>query len=320
MKTITLIDAIKEAYIEEMQADEKVFLIGQDIRGSIFPHTEGLVDIFGPDRVLDTPIAETGMFGAAFGSAQMGYRPVVDFMFGPFMYAAACEVLLQCAQYYYLHGSQCPVPLVLTAGVGTGMRLANEHSLVPNGTILHHPGIKVAFPSTPYDAKGMMKSAIRDNNPVAMFWHMGLMMERGEIPEEEYLVPLGVADVKREGTDITVLASGLQVKTSLAVAKKLENDISVEVVDLRSLEPLDSETILKSLEKTNRMVIVDEDTKRCGFGGELMAQIVEQGFDLLDAPMERVCIENMPIPGGFLEPQVCPTPEKIEAAIRRVTA
>jgi pyruvate/2-oxoglutarate/acetoin dehydrogenase E1 component len=320
MKEITLSEAIKEAYIEEMQADDKVFLVGQDLRGGNFPLTDGLVQEFGEDRILDTPISETAMFGAAFGAAQMGYRPVVDFMFGGFTYVAACEILLQAAQHHFQHGGQVKVPLVITAGVGAGLKLANEHSVTPHAMFLHHPGIKVVFPSTPYDAKGLMKSAIRDNNPVVMFWHLGLMMEKGLVPEEDYVIPLGVADVKREGADVTVVATGLQVKQALEAAAALEGEVSVEVIDLRSLEPLDFGTIEKSLGKTNRLVVVDEDTERCGFAGELMAQVMEKAFDLLDAPVERVCNANMPIPGGYLEVHVLPNPEKIAAAIRKVIA
>jgi len=320
MRELTLIEAIREAYIEEMQADEKVFLVGQDIRGGNWPNTAGLAQMFGDDRVLDTPIAETGMYGAAMGAAMMGYRPVVDFMFGAFIHNAAAELFMQSAQYHFMHGSQRSMPLVVTAGVGGFLKLANEHSVIPHATVLHHPGIKVAFPSTSYDAKGLMKSAIRDNNPVVMFWHIALMMDRGPVPEEEYIVPLGVADVKCPGSDVTIVASGLQVKQSLGVAQKLAEEISVEVIDLRSLEPLDFDTIRTSLEKTSRLVIVDEDTERCGFAAELMAQVMEKAFDLLDAPVARVCNANIPIPGGFLEPHVLPTMEKIEAAVRKVMA
>jgi len=320
MKEMTFFEAIREAYIEEMQADDKVFMVGQDIRGGNWPTTAGLVEAIGEDRILDTPIAETAMFGTAMGAAQMGYRPIVDFMFGGFTYVAASEVMQQAAQYHFLHGGHLGLPLVMTGAVGAGFRLANEHSMIPNSMLLHHPGIKVAFPATPYDAKGLMKSAIRDNNPVAVFWHLGLMMEKGPVPEEDYLVPLGVADVKRAGTDVTVVATGLQVKLALAVAENLAGEIDVEVVDLRSLEPLDLDAVLASLEKTNRLVIVDEDTKRCGFAGEVMAQVIERGFDLLEAPIQRVCNENMPIPGGLMEPLACPTPEKIAAAIKNVMA
>lgn len=320
MKEMTLIEAIREAYIEEMQADDKVFMVGQDIRGGNWPSTAGLVEVLGEDRILDTPIAETAMFGTAMGAAQMGYRPIVEFMFGGFIYVAAAEIMQQAAQYHFLHGGQLGLPLVITGAVGSGFRLGNEHSMIPNSILLHHPGLKVAFPSTPYDAKGLMKSAIRDNNPVALFWHMGLMMEKGAVPEEDYVVPLGVADVKRSGSDVTVVATGLQVKLALGVAESLAGQIDVEVIDLRSLEPLDLDAVLTSLEKTSRLVIVDEDVKRCGFAGELTAQVVEHGFDLLEAPIQRVCIENMPIPGGLMEPLTCPTPEKIGAAIQKVMA
>jgi pyruvate dehydrogenase E1 component beta subunit len=201
---------------------------------------------------------------------------------------------------------------------GGGGQYANEHSVTAHALYLHHPGLKVAFPSTPYDAKGLMKSAIRDNNPVAMFWHLKTMSELGPVPEEDYVVPLGVADVKREGTDVTVLASGFMVKHSLGAAKKLDGEISVEVVDLRTLEPLDFDAIVRSLEKTNRMVIVDEDVERCGFAGEIMAQVMEKAFDLLDGPIARVCSENVALPGGYLEQVVLPNEEKVVAAIRKV--
>ena len=320
MRELPLIEAIREAFVEEMTADEKVFLIGQDLQGSIYPHTEGLVQQFGEERVVDTPISETGMYGAAFGSALAGYRPVVDFMFGGFTYVTGSEFLMTTAHQYFLHGSQTPVPMVITAAVGAGMTLANDHATTPKGDVLHHPGLKWCMPSTPHDAKGLMKAAIRDNNPVCFFWHLGMMMDRGPVPEDDYIVPLGVADVKREGTDITVVANGPTYKLAEQVAKKLEGDISVEIVDPRSFEPFDLDTVLKSLEKTNHMVIADEDFKRCGFAAEIMAQVMEHGFDLLDAPIERVCLENVGIPGGKLEHLVMPTTQKIEAAIRRVTA
>jgi pyruvate dehydrogenase E1 component beta subunit len=320
MRTITLIEAIKEAYQEEMRRDDAVFMVGQDIRGGIFPHTKGLVEEFGPDRILDTPIAESGMYGAAFGAAQEGMRPIVDFMFGGFSYVTFSECSVTTGQYYFLHGSQQSLPIVMTAGVGTGQRLANDHAMSIHGTFAHHPGIKVAMPSTPYDAKGMFKAAIRDDNPVMIPWHMGIMMLKGEVPEEDYVVPLGVADVKREGTDCTVLANSMQLQNALKVAEKLEGDISVEVIDPRSFVPFDIETVLTSLEKTNRLVVVDEDWESGGFAATVSARIMEQGFDLLDAPVTRVTLPNMPVPGGYMEEYVAPNPEKIEAAIRAVCA
>lgn len=323
MRTITFIDAIKEAYQEEMRRDEDVFMVGQDIRGAIFPHTKGLVDEFGPDRIVDTPISESGMYGVAMGAAQEGLRPIVDFMFGGFSYVTFSECTVSTGQYHFLHGSQRPMPIVMTAGVGTGQRLANDHAMSIHGTFAHHPGIKVAMPSTPYDAKGMFKAAIRDNNPVMIPWHMGIMMQKGEVPDvgDDYIVPLGVADVKRQGTDVTVMANSLQLQHALKVAEKLEGEgISCEVIDPRSFVPFDLDTVLKSLEKTNRLVVVDEDWESGSFANTVSANVMESGFDLLDAPVTRVTLPNMPVPGGYMEDYIAPNPEKIEAAIRKVLA
>ena len=321
-RTITFIDAIQEAISEEMRADDRVFVVGQDVRGAIFPHTAGLVEEFGPERIVDTPIAESGMYGVAFGAAQEGLRPICDFMFGGFTYVTFSEASVTTGQYHFLHGSQRSLPLVITAGVGTGQRLANDHVMSIHGTFAHHPGIKVAMPSTPYDAKGMFKAAIRDNNPVVIPWHMGIMMLKGEVPDlsEDYVVPLGLADVKRAGTDVTVLANSLQLQHALRVAEKLEPEISVEVIDPRSFVPFDLDTVLDSLSKTNRLVVVDEDWESGGFAATVSARVMEQGFDLLDAPVLRVTIPNMPVPGGYMEEYVAPNPERIEAAIRQVCA
>lgn len=320
MAVLTLVEAINLAYAEELRRDDSVFLVGQDIRGGIFPHTMGLVQEFGTDRIVDTPIAESGMYGVAFGAAQEGFRPIVDFMFGGFSYVTFAEASVTTGQYYFLHGSQHPLPLVITAAVGTGMRLANDHAMSIHGTFAHHPGIKVAMPSTPYDAKGLMKAAIRDNNPVVIPWHMGLMQERGEVPDDDYIVPLGKAEVKRTGADVTVLANSMQLKHALAVATKLEGEIDVEVIDPRTFVPFDMETLLTSLAKTNRLVIVDEDWESGGFAATVSARVMEQGFDLLDAPVLRVTLPNMPVPGGYMEEYVTPNPIKIEAAIRQVCA
>jgi len=321
-RTITFIDAIQEAISEEMRADDRVFVVGQDVRGAIFPHTAGLVEEFGPERIVDTPIAESGMYGVAFGAAQEGLRPICDFMFGGFTYVTFSDASVTTGQYHFLHGSQRSLPLVITAGVGTGQRLANDHAMSIHGTFAHHPGIKVAMPSTPYDAKGMFKAAIRDNNPVVIPWHMGIMMLKGEVPDpsEDYVVPLGLADVKRAGTDVTVLANSLQLQHALRVAEKLEPEISVEVIDPRSFVPFDLDTVLDSLSKTNRLVVVDEDWESGGFAATVSARVMEQGFDLLDAPVLRVTIPNMPVPGGYMEEYVAPNPERIEAAIRQVCA
>jgi len=311
-------EAMREALTEEMQRDEKVFLLGTSIRAGTFPYSKGLTELFGEDRVVDTPLAETGMAGCAMGAAQEGLRPVVDFMYAGFAYYAGSEVFLQAGQYHFLHGSQHPVPMTMIGTCGVGKRVAHEHSILPYGALIHHPGIKVCMPSTPYDAKGLLKSAIRDNNPVFFLWHTGLMTHRGPVPEEDYLVPLGVADVKRQGADVTVLTSGFQVHNVLKVAEQLAGEIDVEVVDARSFEPFDIECLLKSVAKTTRLVIVDEDFETGGFAAEVSAQVMERGYDLLDAPVKRVCHPQIPIPGGYMDAYTMPTPERIEAAIREV--
>jgi len=317
-REITLSEAVREAIVEEMERDEKVYMLGISIQAGTFPHTNGLCEKFGSQRVVDAPLAEPGIAGCAMGSAMEGLRPIVDFMYSGFSYFSGSEVFLQTSQYHFLHGSQQPLPLVYMGACGVGRRVANEHATLPYGALIHHPGIKVCMPSTPYDAKGLMKAAIRDNNPVFFLWHINTMMVKGMVPEGDYIVPLGSADVKREGRDVTVLASGLQVHNVLKVAEQLKNEISIEVVDPRSFEPFDCDTLLRSIEKTTRLVIVDEDWERAGFAAEVSAQVMEKGYDLLDAPVKRVCHPNMPIPGGYIDAYTMPTPERIEAAIRDI--
>lgn len=318
MRELGLCEAIREAYIEEMRRDESVFVMGTSIRAGTFPHTMGLGEMFDDKRVVDTPLAEPNMAGCALGAAMEGLRPVVDFMYAGFAYFAGSEVFIQASQYHFLHGSQHPLPLVFVGTCGVGRRVANEHSILPYGALMHHPGIKVCMPSTPYDAKGLMKAAIRDDNPVFYLWHTSMVMEKGPVPEEDYVVPLGVADVKREGADVTVLSVGLQVGNALKVAEKLAGEISVEVIDARSLEPFDTDTLLRSVEKTTRLVVVDEDYERAGFAAEVSAQMMDRGYDLLDAPVKRVSHPHMPVPGGYMDVYTMPTPERIEAAIREV--
>ena len=312
------VQAIAEALAEEMQRDGKVFVVGESVRAGSFGITGGLVKRFGADRVLDTPISETGVAGAGIGAALCGYRPVVDFMFSDFMFVAGDEIFLKAPQWRFLHGGKVDMPVTFLGAVGAGRMLANEHSKTPVAPLLHFPGIKCVLPSTPYDAKGLFKTAIRDNNPVFFFWHKALLMSTGEVPDGEYTIPLGVADVKREGTDVTVVAAGMMTHYALQVAAELEGKISVEVIDPRSFEPLDLDTILKSVEKTGRLVIADEDTERCGFAAELGFQVMEKAFDLLDAPIKRVCSPNYPIPGGYVEAAYLPNPEKLTAAIKEV--
>lgn len=317
-RELTLSEAIREAITEEMHRDERVFMAGISIQAGTFPHTKGLCDEFGPERIVDTPLSEPAIAGTGFGAALDGLRPIIDFMYGGFTYFAGHEVFMQPGHYHFLHGSQHPVPLVMMGTCGVGRRVGNEHATMMYGTLLHHPGIKVCMPSTPHDAKGLMKAAIRDDNPVFFLWHTNLMMQKGLVPEGDYIVPLGSADVKREGSDVTVLASGQQVHFALKAAEAVASEISVEVIDARSFEPFDMETLLRSLEKTNRLIIADEDYERGGFAAEVSALVMEQGYDLLDAPVKRLCHPHMPVPGGYIDAYTMPTPERIEQAIREI--
>jgi len=320
MRTIALYDAMKEALAEEMRRDEKVFMLGESIRGGNWPHTDGLAHEFGNDRIMDTPLAETALAGLGIGSAMAGYRPVVEMMFANFFYVAADEIFHKAAHWRFMHGGQTIMPTVFMAAAGGGQYLANEHSKFPSAMVLHHPGLKMVVPSNPYDAKGLLKTAIRDDNPVCYFWHIQQMAMSGEIPEEEYTIPFGVAKIKKEGKDITVLAISNMVELAMEVAGKLEGKISVEVIDPRTLEPFDMETVIKSVEKTGHLVIVDEDTERCGFAAELGFAIQKQIFGELDAPITRVSGANYPIAGGHLEQHVLPKPEQILKAIEETLA
>ncbi|MBW1708267.1 MAG: hypothetical protein JRG97_09940 [Deltaproteobacteria bacterium] len=320
MKQTIYLMAIREALDEELQRDDKVFILGEDVQQGTFGTTTGLVDKFGPERIMDTPLAETAVAGAAIGAAQAGFRPVADMMFGDFMYIAGDEIMLKAAKWRFLHGGKVNVPVVIMAAVGGGMKLGAEHSMIPEAMIMHTPGLKLAVPSTPYDAKGLLKTAIRDDNPVVFFYHKGLLGLPGEIPEDEYLIPFGQADVKREGSDVTVVATSAMVQQSLAVAEQIKDKVSVEIVDPRTLEPFDLDTIIESVKKTGRVVIVDEDTKRCGITAEIGMQIMENGFDYLDAPIQRVAAANMPIAAGFMEEHVLPQPKNIAGAIEAVMA
>jgi pyruvate dehydrogenase E1 component beta subunit len=319
MKEIRFIQALNEALAEEMERDDAVFIIGEDVQAGVFGASRGLIDRFGPDRVMDTPLSETAVAGAAIGAAMAGYRPVADFMFADFMLVAANEIINNAAKWHFIHGGKVNLPVVLFGNIGGGARVGPEHSQCPESIIMHTAGLKLVVPSTPYDAKGLLKTAIRDNNPVVFFYHKRLLGVPGQIPEEEYTVPLGVADVKREGKDVTIVATSYMVQLSLQVAQELEGKVSVEVVDPRTLEPLDIDTIVESVKKTGRVVIVDEDTRRCSVSAEIGMQIMEKAFDSLDAPIQRVCAANLPIAGAYMEQYVLPQPKDIVAAIEAVT-
>lgn len=327
-RQLTYRDALREALREELQRDERVFLLGEDIAdpfGGSYKVTLGLSTEFGADRVRNTPLAEEAICGAAVGSALTGMRPVAEIMYVDFMTNCMDMVVNQAAQIRYMSGGQVTVPLVIRTQGGAGRSSAAQHAKSLEAWFCHIPGLKVVMPATPYDAKGLLKAAIRDDSPVMFLEHKMLTLEsvRGPVPEEDYIVPLGVASVCREGADVTVIATSGMVRRALAAAEQLAVDdgISVEVVDPRTLVPLDEETLLKSVRKTNRVVIVHEAFERGGFGGELAALIGNKAFDYLDAPIERVAAANTPIPfAPNLESVVIPGEARIVAAIRAVTA
>jgi len=318
MKEIRYVQAMNEALAEEMERDETVFVIGEDVQSGVFGVSRGLVQKFGPERVMDTPLSETAVAGAAIGASMAGYRPIADFMFADFMFVAANEIMNNAAKWHFIHGGKVSLPVVFLACIGGGARLGPEHSQCPESVFVHTAGLKVVIPSTPYDAKGLLKTAIRDNNPVVFFYHKRLLGLPGEIPEEEYTIPFGVAVVKREGKDVTVVAISQMAQLALQVAEEFKDRISVEVIDPRTLEPLDTDTIVNSVRKTGRVVIVDEDTLRCGVSAEIGMQIMEKAFDSLDAPIQRVGAANLPIAGGYMEQYVLPQPKDIVDAIEAV--
>ncbi|MBI5284190.1 MAG: alpha-ketoacid dehydrogenase subunit beta [Chloroflexi bacterium] len=319
MPVVPYMQAINQAIAEEMARDERVFVIGEDVQASTFFVTRGLVERFGPERVMDTPLSETAVAGACVGAAMAGYRPVADLMFADFVYVAGNEIFVNAAKWRFMHGGNVSLPFVIIAAMGGGARLGPEHSQSPEAVVMHTPGLKLAVPSTPYDAKGLLKTAIRDNNPVVFFFHKRLLGLRGEVPEEEYTIPFGRADIKREGKDVTVVATSAMVHLALGVAAELEGKVSLEVIDPRTLEPLDIDTIVNSVKKTGRVVVVDEDTERCSVGAEIGMQIMERAFDSLDGPIQRVSAANFPIASGYMEQYVLPQARDVIAAVAAVT-
>jgi pyruvate/2-oxoglutarate/acetoin dehydrogenase E1 component len=322
MKKITYADAIREALREEMQRDKTVYLIGEDIGieggwGGPFGVTKGLAEEFGHERVRDTPISESAIIGVAVGSAMTGMRPVAEVEYGDFVFCAMDQIVNQAAKMRYMSGGQVKVPMVLRVPTGATRRGA-QHAQSPESFFIHVPGLKVAAPSTPYDAKGLLKTAIRDDNPVIFFEHKLLYGVKGDVPEEEYLIPFGQADVKREGDDVTVVAKLLMVHKSLVAAEELSKQgVSVEIIDPRTLVPLDKKKIISSVQKTGRVVIVEEDTKTGGWGAELAAIISEEAVDYLDAPIIRVSAFDTPIPASPpLEEYVIPDEKRIIKAIK----
>ena len=321
-KKITVSKAIREGLHEEMVRDDKVFIMGEDmaVMGNVFAITTGFLDEFGPNRVIDTPISEEGFCGMAVGAAMRGMRPVVELMYDDFATVAADPLLNQAAKMRYMTGGQASVPMVLRAPMGSGRRNAGQHSQSLENFFCHFPGLKVVAPCSAEDAKGLIKSAIRDDDPVIVLEHKLLYAKKEEIPEEEYLTPIGKAKVKREGKDLTIITWSREVNFSMEAAEKLADEgIDVEVLDLRTLVPIDWEAIKASVSKTHNVIVVSEEVKRGSYAGEISAQIAEELFDELDAPVERVCGLNIVSPfSPVLEDQNFPHPDDIVKAVKRV--
>lgn len=319
MRKIMYRDAVREALREEMSRDDRVFLLGEDIAefGGSYKVTEGLLAEFGRDRLRNTPISEAAIVGAALGAALMGMRPVVEIMYIDFIGLAMDQIVNQAAKVKYMFGGKAKVPLVIRTQGGAGRSSGAQHAQSLEAWFIHVPGLKVVMPSTPYDAKGLLKSAIRDNNPVIFIEHKLLYPIQGEVPEEDYVIPLGVAEIKREGTDVTVVATSRLVHIALSAADRLAAEgIEVEVVDPRTLAPLDEETILASVKKTNRLIVAQEAAPRCSFASEVAAVVTERAFDYLDAPITRVTALPTPVPfAPILEQYVLPSEEKLVAAV-----
>ncbi|MBY0099436.1 alpha-ketoacid dehydrogenase subunit beta [Mesobacillus maritimus] len=306
--------AITHALDEELARDDKVFLVGQDVgeSGGVFGLTRGLYEKYGGWRVKDTPISEEGITGLAVGAGMIGHRPVVEIMYMDFISLAIEQLANQAAKTFYVSGGKIKVPMVVRTLAGGGFKAGIHHSQSLESWFTHIPGLKVVYPSTPYDVKGLLKSSIRDDNPVVFIEHKGLFSLKGEVPDEEYTIPLGKADIKREGSDVTIISYGKSVHQSLEAAEALaEEGICAEVIDLRTLVPLDKETILKSVEKTNRAMVVYEATKESGFGAEVSSIISEELIYDLDAPVRRIAGAFTPIPLGDAEDAHFPTVEEI---------
>ncbi|WP_272945040.1 alpha-ketoacid dehydrogenase subunit beta [Thermogemmatispora carboxidivorans] len=314
-REITLGQAIREALAEEMRRDPRVLLLGEDVAeaGTPFKVLSGLVEEFGPERVIDTPISEAGFTGIGVGLAMTGMRPVVDIMFGDFLTLAMDQIVNQAAKVHYMSGGKLKVPLVVRTTLGATRRSAAQHSQSLHAWFSHVPGLKVVLPSTPYDAKGLLKTAIRDDNPVLFFEDKMMYQLKGLVPEGEYTIPFGVADIKRRGSDLTIVATSSMVQVALAAAADLEQlGISAEVIDPRTTSPLDKQTLIESARKTSRVIVVDEGYQSYGVTAEIAAVINEGAFYYLDAPVKRLGALDVPVPfSPVLEDLTVPTPAAV---------
>jgi len=317
-------EALGDAHAEEMRRDPNVFLMGEEVGvwGGSYRVTAKLLEEFGPDRVIDTPISEEVIVGAGIGAAMAGLRPIVELMTVNFSLLAMDQIINHAAKFYYMSGGQFPIPMVIRAPGGSGHQLGAQHSQNLEAHFVHTPGLKVVMPSTPADAKGLLKSSVRDDDPVIFLEHEALYGMQGEVPDvEDYLVPLGVADIKREGSDLTIVTWSRMVHISLEAAEKLEKEdgISVEVVDPRTLKPFDINAVARSVEKTGRLVIVEEDCRTGGVGAEIAASIGERAFYSLDAPVVRVAGADIPMPySKHLEHSAIPQVDDVVFAVKKM--
>jgi pyruvate dehydrogenase E1 component beta subunit len=321
-RELTFGQAVKEALAEELRRDPTVFVIGEDVAeaGHPFKVLTGLVDEFGPERVLDTPISEPGYTGLALGAAMTGMRPVVDVMFGDFITLIMDQVVNQAAKIHYMSGGAMNAPLTVRTTLGATRRSAAQHSQSLHAWVAHVPGLKVALPATPYDAKGLLKAAIRDDNPTIVFEDKMMYQAKGNVPEDDYVIALGRADVKREGDDVTLIATSSMVYVALDAAVLLEEQgVSAEVVDPRTLVPLDRETLLASARKTGRVIVIDEGYQSYGASAELAAVVAEGAFWHLDAPVARIAAMDVPVPfSPVLEDETVPNPERVAGQALRL--
>ena len=319
-REITFSQAINEALSEEMRRDPSVFIIGEDVAeaGTPFKVLSGLVAQFGTARVIDSPISEAGISGIGVGAAMTGMRPVVDIMFGDFITLTMDQLVNQAAKIHYMSGGKLKVPMVLRTTLGATRRSAAQHSQSLHAWVSHVPGLKVVVPSTPYDAKGLLKSAIRDDNPVVFFEDKMMYQLKGPVPAEEYTIPLGVADIKRVGNDITLVATSSMVHVAMTAAAALAGDgIDAEVIDVRTTAPLDTDMLVQSAKKTSRAIVIDEGYESYGVTAEIASVIADGAFYYLDAPVKRMGAMNVPVPfSPVLEDQTVPTPESVAKLAR----
>ena len=324
MRSITLSQAVNEAIAEEMRLDSSVFLIGEDVAeaGTPFKITSGLVEEFGTERVIDTPISEPGFMGLAVGAAMTGSRPIVDIMFGDFLFLIMDQLCNQAAKAHYMSGGKLNVPLVVRTNLGATRRSAAQHSQSLHALVSHIPGLKVAMPSSAYEAKGLLKTAIRDDNPVVIFEDKLMYQDKADVPEDEYLIPFGEAAVLQEGNQVTLIGTSSMRQVCEEAALILSDEkISVEIIDPRTLVPLDEKTILNSANKTGRVIVVDEGHQNFGVTAEIASRISEKAFYYLDAPVIRMGAMDVPVPfSPVLEDLTVPTAEKVASNARKIVA